>query len=352
MKKRLPISIVAVVLLCVVRAHAQSDHTFVSTGGVDNATCGAFGTPCRTFAGALPQTNSGGEIIALTSGLYDDANITISKNITLTAAPGIHAELAHSAAEVPSITISNADKRVDTSIFISKSVTLTAAPGAHAEITPDTNTGSLITVNASTSDTVVLRNLNLKGLPVGDAINTSMGIEVTQVGSIHIENCAINGFHIFGIDVISADRIFIVHTNIKGGRDFVTGQGISEGIHLASGKASIDHCRIEDNLGAHSGGIAVEGARANVGDTVVTGAAVGFFLVGGNLNLDHCEASVNSIGIQALDGVVIVSNSIVTNNSAFGFQQANTSTFFSRGNNTVRHNGTNTDGTIHTISGT
>src|SRR4030095_9514086 len=91
MKKRLPISIVAVVLLCVVRAHAQSDHTFVSTGGVDNATCGAFGTPCRTCAGALPQTNSGGEIIALTSGLYDDANITISKNITLTAAPGIHA---------------------------------------------------------------------------------------------------------------------------------------------------------------------------------------------------------------------------------------------------------------------
>jgi hypothetical protein len=45
-------------------------------------------------------------------------------------------------------------------------------------------------------------------------------------------------------------------------------------------------------------------------------------------------------------GTVTVSNSFVSNNSQFGFHQSGLGKFFSLGNNTVRHNGTNISGTI------
>src|SRR5262245_51193696 len=72
---------------------AQSDRVFVSTAGVDSATCGGATSPCRNFNVAIPKTNAGGEVLALDSGVYDSFNVAIAISITLTAAPGVHAEL-------------------------------------------------------------------------------------------------------------------------------------------------------------------------------------------------------------------------------------------------------------------
>src|SRR5262245_3916964 len=84
-----------IVLMCFVRAQAQSDRTFVSTHGADNTDCGSSDLPCRSFSFALTKTNPGGEVIALDSGIYDPLNIVISQSVTLTAAPGVHAELSN-----------------------------------------------------------------------------------------------------------------------------------------------------------------------------------------------------------------------------------------------------------------
>ena len=52
--------------------------------------------PCRTFAAALPVTNSGGEIVVLTSGGYGPVNITQPVIIT---AIGVDASISATSSE-------------------------------------------------------------------------------------------------------------------------------------------------------------------------------------------------------------------------------------------------------------
>ena len=74
---------------------AAANRTFVSTGGSDSNTslnCGAT-TPCRTFGAALSATNSGGEIVVLTSGGYGPA--TIRQAVTITAVGHVNERAVH-----------------------------------------------------------------------------------------------------------------------------------------------------------------------------------------------------------------------------------------------------------------
>ena len=142
-------------------AWAQSDRTFVATTGADTETCGASSSPCRNFSQGIFRTIAGGEVIALDSGIYDPIPVTIAKAITLTAAPGVHAELFNNYVN---------PKR--------------------------------ITVNAGTNDRVVLRNLYLTNL----SSNDGYGIFVTSVGVLQIENCVVDGF--VGLDNLTGTIVW------------------------------------------------------------------------------------------------------------------------------------------------
>ncbi len=61
-------------------AQAQFFNTFVSGAGSDSNPCTRT-QPCLTFAGALAQTNAGGEIDVLDPGGYDP--VTINKAISI-----------------------------------------------------------------------------------------------------------------------------------------------------------------------------------------------------------------------------------------------------------------------------
>jgi len=295
------------ILLVTTLARAQSDRTFVSTAGIDSATCGAFTSPCRSFNVALPVTNAGGEVIALDSGIYDSFNVGVSISVTLSAPNGVHAEL----------------------------------PG--------------ITINTTTSDTVILRNLYFSKRP---DVTSNEGIKVTSVGALHLENCVVNGFP-SGISfaLSAAAEVFINDTIVRNsnanGISFTTSAGLI--------KAVINHCRVENNghFGPVGDGVSVlKRSRVTVRDTVSTGNnGAGFVVSGGELTLENCEASNNGDGVIAagdatLDGSALVANTTVTHNSRDGFRQEGTGTLNSLGNNIVRKNGTNVFGTIGSVSGT
>jgi len=296
-----------VALLCSVLAHAQSERTFVSTHGADNTDCGSSDLPCRSFSFALTKTNPGGEVIALDSGIYDPLNIVISQSVTLTAAPGVHAEVSN-----------------------------------------PVNAGDRINVNAATSDDVVIRNLYLSKQGSGGTAN---GIGVNRVGSLHIENCVISGFN-FGIrfNPDASAEGFIEDTTVRN----CASDGVLVGSQAGTIKVSINHCRLQNN----GRGLEVSFGKATVRDTIASGNATsGFFVVGdGDLNLENCEASNNQDGV-AVEGtgptstIGTVSNSIITNNRRYGFLQSG-GVFHSLGNNVVRRNGTNTSGAINLIPGT
>lgn len=124
-------------------ADAAQQRSFVASTGFDTNAC-TLPAPCRTFGVAIAQTATGGEVIVLDGAGY--GSVTISGPISIIAPAGVYAGIAVSA--------SNG-----------------------------------ITVNAGSSDVVVLRGLSINN--VGAGVN---GIDVAGGLRVMIDRCAISGF--------------------------------------------------------------------------------------------------------------------------------------------------------------
>ena len=283
--------------------HALANRVFVSArSGNDANSCDNINTPCQTFAGAVLQLNPGGEAIVLDSGGYGPVTIT-------------------------------------------QAVTIEAPPGVTAFIHPPSGDG--VTINADTSDAVVLRGLVLN-------VGTNNGITVNTVGTLTVENCLISGFTNFGIQMAGAGVLSLKNTDVKG--CFI---GLE--IQNSSGtvRASLDHCHLDGN----AAGFRSETVSPGVSKTTATNTTANnneqTGWISGNsssgteiLNLEFCSASGNGIGRGVLGfstnvaSRVRYSNCIFANNGTYGVDQVG-STVESRGNNTITGNGTApTHGTI------
>src|SRR5437588_2763894 len=75
-----PVTTLAMLLLSTVPAVAQATRTWVSGVGDDVNPCSRT-APCKTFAGAISKTFTGGEIDALDPGGF--GTLTITKSITI-----------------------------------------------------------------------------------------------------------------------------------------------------------------------------------------------------------------------------------------------------------------------------
>jgi hypothetical protein len=307
-------SLIGLTLAVVVLANAQPQRTFVSaqTGNDANTVnnC-SLAQPCRNFNAAIGVVNAGGEVVALDSGGYGPT--TISKSVTLTSPAGVYA-----------------------------AVTALAA-GSNA-----------ILVNATSTDTVVLRGLTLTGL------GGQIGINATSVGNLHIEGCIISGFTGDGILInLSADgsHIFIkdtiIRNNNSNGFEITTTTGVV--------RASIDNCRFERNL--LNGFLAYANSRVTINRTVASGnTGAGFYALDNvgstiaELNCEECVSLNNGNGflvgaIAASAATIRVAYSTATNNTSFGFNQSGTGVFESLGNNLVRGNSSgDTVGTIGVVT--
>src|SRR5437870_6465784 len=156
--------------LCLVctSAFAQNNRSAVSISGNDAAAC-TVPDPCRTFGVALSKTNSGGEVVALSSGGYGP--FTIDRSATVTAAPGVYAAIALN------------------------------------------GLGTAIAVNSGAGGRVIIRGLSLYGFGFAQ-----VGIDVTQSGEeTHIENCIIDRFG-NGDGILAFLNITVSDTIIRGCR--------------------------------------------------------------------------------------------------------------------------------------
>src|SRR3984885_9548630 len=134
--------------LAIAPAHAQATRTWISGVGDDANPCSRT-APCKTFAGAISKTTTGGEIDALDPGGF--GALTITKSITLDGGGG----------QVASILVSGT---------------------------------SGITVNAAGS-VVILRNLRFNGLlNVPNTTPGVTGVLIVAAAKVVIEKCDIFGF--------------------------------------------------------------------------------------------------------------------------------------------------------------
>jgi Right handed beta helix region len=261
--------------LCTASAvFAQASRTWVSGVGDDANPCSRT-APCKTFAGAISKTASGGEIDALDPGGY--GALTITKPIT-----------------------------IDGGAFASVLVA---------------GTNGIVVSTAGANDSVTLRNLGFNGIrqtPTAAGLN---GIRIVAAHAVHVENCAIFGFSQRGIsiEVTAPSSVFVKNTVIRkdgeGIGSFPTGAG---SVFLSLSRAYVD-----ENDG-HGLNLSFS-TSAVIADSTLNGNGTSGMIAWGtstSVDLDRTMIAGNQYGIYAgYQGgipVIRIGHSTITGNTLNG----------------------------------
>jgi hypothetical protein len=247
-------------------AMAQATRTWVSGVGDDANPCSRT-APCKTLAGAISKTATGGEINILDPGGF--GAVTITKSITIDGG-GIIGSILSSA------------------------------------------TNGMI-VNAP-NGLVAIRNFSINGAGTTLGIN---GIRVIAVKKLTVENCTLSNFSANGIDVntttgadVAVSNVTIHNANVG---ISITGGGGSTG---TAGFTVIDGCHIQ---GITTTGININGGTATVGKSVISGCSVG---VKSNSGITtHLSGNIitnNGTALQGPGTITSSGNNSVTGNTAQG----------------------------------
>jgi hypothetical protein len=274
-------SILALMLVAAGPVHAQAARTWVSGVGNDANPCSRT-APCQTFAGAIGQTATDGEINCLDAGGF--GTVSITKSITIDCHDAFGAIL---------------------------------------------NTGTVgINIrfdNFSGGDNrkiVRLRNLNLNGTDGGLGQNDTTGIRISGAlagTTVIIEDCLIEGQlggTARGIDDnrSGAGKLIITNTTIRNSG----GGGLSV---LPSGSSNIQV--LLNNFRAYNNGTGAQFgnlARVVIDQSTFDGnAGAGILTVSGAIaDVDRSTFSHNANGVQALGGLITLSNSNIKLNTSQG----------------------------------
>ncbi|MBF5045232.1 Ig-like domain repeat protein [Aggregicoccus sp. 17bor-14] len=239
----------AAALLCAASpAFAQATRTWVSGVGDDVNPCSRT-APCRTFAGALPKTASGGEIDALDAG--DFGPVTVTRSVTLDGR-GVGRVLAEDAHAV-----------------------VVNAPGA----------------------TVVLRNLSLQGARSG-----LDGLRVLAARSVRVEDSRVSGFTGDGLRFTPDAGGQLLLRNVSSADN--AGAGLRVGSLSGSAVAFLERASLQRG----SQGLVVEaGGRATAYDVTASGnagAGLGVRASGAGasaeLNVERAQLSHNALALEAV----------------------------------------------------
>lgn len=312
----IPCVLVAAFALASSPLFAASARTFVASNGVDANPC-SLTAPCRSFAAAVAQTNTGGEIIVLDSAGYG------------------------------SVTITNA-------------VSITASAGIYAGVSVSSGTG--IIVNAP-SGVVALRGLTITGA------GGSHGIDYLGGATLRLDRVEISGFSAAGGVALyafasSAGRLYLadvdVHNNYFGAGFATTSGNLIIGIERSRFDDNQSGLTIGDNTIATLRDVSVRGnavygmvvspsstSTASVtcdGCFLVDNASVGVFsgVANGSAPILHFRHSIvegSSTGLQtASEAKVYLSDTTITRNGT-GVQPVFNGENFSFGDNMLYGNG-------------
>src|SRR5580704_8451444 len=266
---------------------AQNNRAFVSGDGSDSNPC-SLTSPCRTFGQAISVTNSGGEVVVLTSAGYGP--FTINKAVIIEATAGVYA----------GITATGSSDGID--------------------------------INAGPMDTVILRGLTVNS--EGEGISGS-GFVFNSGAVLYVENCVVNGFaEGNGIAINNFGNIFVTDTIARGNDAGIqvdpTGTGT---VYI-----SMDHLHLDGNgtgllvVPTGSGTIATAAIRnSSASDNRETGMAA--IESGASLDIESCLIANNGTGLSAEDPAKVSISNCTISRCTTGYDN-NGGTIFTRGQNT------------------
>lgn len=295
-KVRLTLNIFAAfvfTLLVSSAANAQATRTWVSGVGDDVNPCSRT-APCKTFAGAISKTASGGEIDVLDPGGFGAVTITKSIIIDGTTSAGFGSILA------------------------------SAVNGVNVN---DSATGSPNTI------IVRLRNLSINGAGTTLGIN---GVNFTSGATVHVEGCVIRNFSGDGIRKANAavggvGRLIVQDTTIS--------DCASDGIELAGSNSSPDAVSIDRvNITRSGNGVRVSNrAIVGISNSVISinnalAGSAGVIMsgpAGSAIDIESSQINFNAVGVQPNAGNTIrLSNVHMTaNGNALNFNGGTIASF-------------------------
>jgi len=226
---------------------AQATRTWVSGVGDDVNPCSRT-APCKTFAGAISKTATGGEIDCLDPGGYG-------------------------------------------TVIISKSITIDGTGCQAATLAPSVN-GIVINLAVPTdvAKTVRLRALSINGL--GNGLN---GIRVLAARKVMIEDTVIDGFAQNGITIDSPSaNVFVTRTTIRN----IMQAGINVSATVPPGTTAlwVDHCSI---LNCLTGLEVRSNTNTSVRDTSIINSRIALTAADSEVSVVNSTFSQNAVGVQA-----------------------------------------------------
>jgi hypothetical protein len=267
------------VMLCTTSLFAQATRTWVSGVGDDVNPCSRT-APCKTFAGAISKTASGGIIDALDPGGY--GAVTITKPITIEGNGTLASGLASG-----------------------------------------TN-GVIVNITTGTNKDVVLRNLLLDGSGTTLGLN---GIRFIAGDSLTVENCSIEQFSNAGIqfEPTGTARLNVSKTTITA--------MVTHGIHVRPAVGGVARVSIwESDIVKNATGITIADANNTPIAFSISRSRIA------NNTVDGIFAnSTTASGITAL----VVGNDI-SHNAGVGLRTAGANGRIRAANNLITGNGTGT----------
>ena len=278
----------AVVMITATAAQAQATRTWVSGVGDDANPCSRT-APCKTFAGAISKTATGGFIDVLDPGGFGAVTIT-------------------------------------------KSITIDGSGGPLAGVLASGTNG--IIVNGAGA-VVHLRNLSIESPAVGSTAPQGLnGVQVISAGQVHIEKCVISGFSQNAVNFQPGGQLFVTDTSIY--------NNAGGGIVLLAGRGTIENLHANGNGNA----VAVAGsAIATVRNSYAGGGSNGFAAIANAaavINVESCVITNNTNGIVVNGGATArVSNSTIVSNSSNGMTNDGISFIVSLRGNSLTGNPTN-----------
>jgi Right handed beta helix region len=248
-------------------AQAQATRTWVSGVGDDVNPCSRT-APCKTYAGAISKTANQGVISTLDPGGF--GGVTITKSIMIDGT-----------GQIGGVLVSGSNG---------------------------------ITVNATSTDVVVLRMLEIHGANLG-GIN---GVNILNAAEVNVENCRIQNFSNDGIRIANTTgttkvvvRNSDIRNNLRGIETITVVPGVTQLV--------VSECGIS----GHQSGSGVDVAGQN-NKAAVLNSSLTHNLVGIQTQINNSTASVtgslvafNGTGVSG-NGEIRLHNSTVVNNTVNG----------------------------------
>jgi hypothetical protein len=265
-------------------AQAQATRTWVSGVGDDVNPCSRT-APCKTFAGAISKTATGGEINAIDSGGF--GTITIVKSITVDGAGTMASILA---AGTNGVNVNDsASATPNTSVVNLRNLSINGA------------TTGLVGINITAA-----RNVNIEGCVIfgfragnGNGVRDARTVSTNPAGQLWISDTSFynnSGAAVTIIGAVAAQlRAFLNNVRINGNS--------SHGVQAQNGSTvHIRNSAINGNLG--DGVRAETASKVNVISSMLNGNLTGVNNVAGTVNLADVTMMNNANGVA---GVAVVS---------------------------------------------